>query len=410
MLLLDMSRLSIVVKALKAWARGLIARVRGYEIKELYPAEANFNSADLNARINLVVLGLASRDVGGTSTAIRLLETMAACFSRVRIVVIGEDEREFEASVWEGWELASRAPSAVRSIDYLSPGKRLLSIGPNDYFIATQWRTAHFVFQVHALQHGIHNRVIYLIQDFEPGFYSWGSLYAIADSTYHHRESTIAVFNTRLLSDYFERYDYRFFKAYTFEPSLNPVLAVHRLKMSVKRKRRLLLVYGRPNSQRNAFTIVVAALKAWAGSFPCAGDWEVVSLGEKHMDIVISAGVTLHSKGKVSLDAYSSYLLEAAVGLSLMISPHPSYPPLEMAEFAVRVVTNSFANKDLSTRSSYITSVPEVTPQRIAAELARLCKDFDSASDDADLGDARGFLGGENEFPFIEELMASLVV
>ena len=39
----------------------------------------------------------------------------------------------------------------------------------------------------------------------------------------------------------------------------------------------------------------------------------------------------------------------SAIGISLMVSPHPSYPPLEMAHLGMLVLTNGFGAKDLST-------------------------------------------------------------
>ena len=56
----------------------------------------------------------------------------------------------------------------------------------------------------------------------------------------------------------------------------------------------------------------------------------------------------MRALGKLDLDAYGSLLRESAVGLSLMVSPHPSYPPLDMAHLGLRVVTNGFGPKDLS--------------------------------------------------------------
>ena len=54
--------------------------------------------------------------------------------------------------------------------------------------------------------------------------------------------------------------------------------------------------------------------------------------------------------GKASLDEYADHLNRAAVGVSLMVSPHPSYPPLEMAEAGVLAITNNYGSKDLSRR------------------------------------------------------------
>jgi hypothetical protein len=68
--------------------------------------------------------------------------------------------------------------------------------------------------------------------------------------------------------------------------------------------------------------------------------------------------------GKASLEDYADHLNRAAVGISLMISPHPSYPPLEMAEAGVLTITNNYGCKDLSRR------FPEIIPiERVDGEL-----------------------------------------
>lgn len=56
-----------------------------------------------------------------------------------------------------------------------------------------------------------------------------------------------------------------------------------------------------------------------------------------------------------------------------MISPHPSYPPLEMAAYGLEVVTNSFNNKDLSLLTGNITSINILTPENVAQALEQVC-------------------------------------
>jgi hypothetical protein len=61
--------------------------------------------------------------------------------------------------------------------------------------------------------------------------------------------------------------------------------------------------------------------------------------------------INLHDKScikllpKMSLEEYKKLLPEFDIGLSLMMSPHPSLPPLEMAAAGMLVVTNTYANK-----------------------------------------------------------------
>ena len=73
--------------------------------------------------------------------------------------------------------------------------------------------------------------------------------------------------------------------------------------------------------------------------------------------------------GKVSLNTYSQLLSISKVGISLMISPHPSYPPLEMAYYGLFVVTNCFQTKNLNLRSSNFISISDCTPEEIAYGL-----------------------------------------
>jgi hypothetical protein len=121
----------------------------------------------------------------------------------------------------------------------------------------------------------------------------------------------------------------------------------------------------------------VQGLRAWAASDPRAAGWECLSLGESHPDIVLGtppgsdAALRLVSLGKVSLAKYARLMSESAVGIGLMISPHPSYPPLEMAAFGMRVLTNRFEGKSLSQVYANIRELDIPSPEAIAGMLAR---------------------------------------
>ena len=399
--------LSVRRRAGRAWRDH-----KGYRLNELTEAIPEFELSDFPPRINFIIVSLSARRLfGGTATAIRLLKAIESYFDRSRIVVLAEDETAFEEDQWPGWVLESRSPSARRTIAYASTGK--LVVTPGDRFVATHWRTAYFL---SSMRKALAERrqfkeltAAYLIQDFEPGFYPWGSSYVLAELTYRSEGKLIAIFNTNLLKEYFDKNGYRFSLSYVFEPSLNPKLASYLRSVQPGSKRKLILVYGRPSSARNAFGLSLEGLILWAQNYPRAHEWEVLSLGEAHKDIRLAPGVILRSKGKATLEAYGSWLADAAIGLSLMVSPHPSYPPLEMAEFSVRVITNGFGgSKDLSKRSQYITSLSQVTPVTIAAAIAEKCLDFERSVPEKTSIGTGAFLGGSNEFPFAEELANTL--
>ena len=114
-------------------------------------------------------------------------------------------------------------------------------------------------------------------------------------------------------------------------------------------------MYGRPGKPRNAFPLIVDGLRAWVERRDDAGDWEFVSAGQAHEPVDLGRGVRMVSSGKLELDAYADLLRTSAIGISLMASPHPSYPPLEMASLGMLVLTNRFGAKDLSTWHDAIT-------------------------------------------------------
>lgn len=120
----------------------------------------------------------------------------------------------------------------------------------------------------------------------------------------------------------------------------------------------------------------MSSLKKLVERMDSAENWEFVSAGEYHDKVNIGKGKSLTSVGKVTIEEYARLMMESYAGISLMSSPHPSYPPLEMSEFGVRVITNNYANKDLSVFNKNITSVSNVSPDNIAMQLEKICKDY----------------------------------
>src|SRR6202007_712854 len=74
-------------------------------------------------------------------------------------------------------------------------------------------------------------------------------------------------------------------------------------------------------------------------------NWEVWAMGEKIQPIALGKGVVLNPLPWMNFDDYAKRVRTADLLLSLMLSPHPSYPPLEMAASGKLVVTNSFSVK-----------------------------------------------------------------
>ena len=108
-----------------------------------------------------------------------------------------------------------------------------------------------------------------------------------------------------------------------------------------------------------------------------------------------------------------------SIGVSLMLSPHPSYPPLEMAMFGMEIITNKYANKDLSKITKCIHSVDAIEPNNIAKYLIESCENLKDKIDtgmtlnECDVPKEIANLFEpvkNNEFWFEEEIISSLVI
>ena len=385
-------------------------------------------------RLNLLLPGASPRHVfGGAATALALFEALHRGEQR-RILVT--DERELESvdpRRFAGWEVVTldslqRGGPASGAAPVLIPmaerGGRTLPIHANDRFMATAWWTAHHARALARWQKQAFGLVrtrpfIYLIQDYEPGFYPWSARFALADQTYGFGEEAVAVFNTLGLRRYVAARHAAFAQEFVFEPVLNAELAgcladaASEASPGISPRQRRILIYGRPSVPRNAFALIVQGLRQWVAADPAASGWSVVSLGEAHPDVPLGAPpgalrpVVIASRGKVGLPEYAALMRESAIGIGLMLSPHPSYPPLEMAAFGMRVLTNRFEGKALGEQHPNIHDLPEPTPQAIAAGLSALVSRFEFSAGQRWSDPAGPFARARAPFDFIEPLRAA---
>lgn len=258
---------------------------------------------------------------------------------------------------------------------------KTIAVRRNDLFVATSWWSAYVIrdvieWQKKSFEGAKINPLVYIIQDYESGFYPWSSKYIMADSTYRMNVPTYAVFNSLLLKEYFEKQGYAFEESWYFDPILNGALRAQLPQDYITNKKKQILVYGRPGTPRNAFELICMSLREFVANRQDAVEWTYLSAGEMHIDVDLGEGCVLHSIGKLSLEGYAALMLETYAGISLMVSPHPSYPPLEMATFGVKIITNCFMNKDLHEFSDNIISVKACTPKEIARQLCIICDGY----------------------------------
>lgn len=245
----------------------------------------------------------------------------------------------------------------VSAVEVRGGSGESLNVHESDFFLATAWWTCY---QIDSILQG-RDKFFYLIQDFECGFYQWSDVYAYSLASYSM--DYIPIFNTTILRDYFVRHglvsEARVATGTSFKPAVNRQLYNHPRRQKSPGEKKRLFFYGRENITRNLFPIGVLAInEAINRGIINPEEWEFRSAGQWHPPVRFTKGGELHSAGKMSLDDYAKFLSETDIGLSLMLSPHPSYPPLEIATAGALTVTNTFENKNISTLGPNIISRP----------------------------------------------------
>jgi hypothetical protein len=300
-----------------------------------------------DGRVTLLMPRLEmARMTGGPNTALNLVSRLAEHGIPLRILSsIGplDDRPDLVRShigLLAGRELGPEVQLAAVS------DEEPLEVAPDDIFVATAWQTAHIAEAARRQTHA--EAFIYLIQDFEAGFFAHSTRYALALATY--RMPYRAVFNESLLHDYFVAHRIGPFGPTStvgwtsFEPAVDREL--FRPARSAVGRRRRLVFYGRPRNERNCFDMGLRALRlAVAAGALDPATWDVVSVGAEVPALDLGAGRVLRPTPWMDYAEYGEFVSRSDVMLSLMISPHTSYPPLEMAAAGGRVVTNVFSVK-----------------------------------------------------------------
>ena len=332
-------------------------------------------------RINLILPAVSAQtEFGGVSTGLNFFADLA-----VRLAEVGAEARIItEKALGDAGQVLAKYPGlAACETLALGDANNTLPTRRTDIFIVFNWWTSLNVEPVLAAQAAHFDQKphpkLYLIQEYEPHFYPFSAAHLLAREAMGASWPLWAVFNTHEIYDFWQAQGHRAEKTYVFEPRMNAAIRPFLDNLDVADKTRTLLVYGRPQVARNAFFLVRKGLEHWARAHGAAHpDWRIVSAGMKHADIALGGGHHLRSLGKLSLEDYGRLLRETAVGLSLMSSPHPSYPPLEMAHFGVRVLTNAYANKRPSERHENLIALRSIQPKAVAEGLEAAIAGFEA--------------------------------
>jgi hypothetical protein len=225
-----------------------------------------------------------------------------------------------------------------------------IELQPDDLFITTSWWTT-----VATLPAVPHANIVYLLQEDERMFYPFGDDRLKCEQMLAHTGIRFVI-NTRLLFDHLVATGLENIarNGRWFEPAFPPSLFHPRSRVNLAKKR--FFFYARPNNVRNLFQLGIQVIEqAVKLRVLDPAEWDIYLVGKDIPPVVFADGIVPRRCEDLNWAAYAELAGTIDLALSLMYTPHPSYPPLDMAASGAVVVTNSFESKqDLSAYSPNI--------------------------------------------------------
>ncbi len=229
--------------------------------------------------------------------------------------------------------------------------KRDVAVSDNDVFLTTSWWTTYSV-----AGSVDRRRIFYLLQEDERMFYPFGDerlrcqetladpvLRFIVNSELLFRHLTTgpdAVNNIRQNGTYFEP---AFPSSQYFPEPANG-------QAGSKKK---FFFYARPEHLRNLYWRGLEAIsRSIEEGVLNPAEWDFYFVGRSIGEVLLPGNVRPEIRENLSWAQYGAVVRRMDLGLSLMDTPHPSYPPLDLAASGAVVVTNTHGIKTSLTEYS----------------------------------------------------------
>ena len=267
---------------------------------------------------------------GGVRTAFMLAEELTRRFGTLNIFVVvsyGSDHADTS-------QLSVSLSRHFSDLHFVVQSFRLLKDDPDelqqsDLCVATLWTTAYL-----QVRYQKTCAKFYLVQDFEPAFYPAGDVYAVIEQTYRFEFAVLA--NSRGVADKLRSYST---DVTEFLPGVDHDLFYPDERKKAPRKPFRIVFYGRPGNPRNCFMTGLRTLRAVKRK---AGDAvEILSVGAPWDEAEYEVAGIIENLGLLnSMEEVAELYRSADLGLVYMMTPHPSYQPLEYMASGCVVATN----------------------------------------------------------------------
>lgn len=298
-------------------------------------------------RLNIIMDGLDDKSFfGGVATSLIVATSLVAASGRSLRILTRDAQPNTDnySMLLKTYGLPKPASLEVFSDgDYGRASQYRLDVSQDDVFLTTSWWSTYSL-----LKSGFRGRIFYIIQECETMFYANGDEQLLARKTIGDPRLHYIV-NSRLLYDHLietEGYPTIRDSGVFFEPAFPESCFSASASTFAEKERHRLFFYARPPNLRNLFHTGVAILDdAILHGLLDPDRVEVCFAGAEIERFEFSNGYRPTLLGKMTWTAYQEFLKTVDLGFSLMYTPHPSYPPLDVAASGGVALTNTFGSK-----------------------------------------------------------------
>jgi Methyltransferase domain len=215
-----------------------------------------------------------------------------------------------------------------------------IDVGNEDLFVTTSWWSTWSIRRSIPAE-----KIFYLLQEDERMFYAMGDDRLRCGEMLSDRGIRFIV-NSRLLFEHLadEGFSNIAEKGVWFEPAF-PDTTYYTVDRGRSQKMTFLF-YARPNNQRNLYFRGIESISgALERGILNPGEWEIHFVGKDLSEFLLPGDIKPILSENLAWPDYAALLRRTDLGLSLMYTPHPSYPPLDLAACGAVAVTNRYGRK-----------------------------------------------------------------
>ena len=312
-----------------------VLQARFQSLREL-PA---FSVPNVPKRVSMITDSINAGSLyGGVSTAI-IFTALLSKYAGANLRIITRNEPPDGQNVSKVFD--------VHNIDWkgnvqfaCTKDAEQIDISDDDIFVTTSWWSTWSTKRSVPAK-----KIVYLLQEDERMFYGMGDdrlrcQEILSDSSIRF------VVNSKLLFDHFgdEGFTNICKNGAWFEPAF-PDTTYYMVDRESSPKMRFLF-YARPNNQRNLFFRGIEAIsEAIERGILDPRDWELHFVGKDLTEFLLPGNIKPILSENLAWPDYAALIRRTDLGLSLMYTPHPSYPPLDLAACGSVAVTNQYGRK-----------------------------------------------------------------